>query len=76
MSILEEKIELAKMVLDLEDLNLIRQIKDLLLNNNHQENLEDLPQHVKEGVIEGLAQAERGELISFDEFKAKHFSVK
>lgn len=36
----------------------------------------DLPLHVLESIDRGLKQAANGETISFEEFKARHFSKK
>ena len=71
MSILEEKIELAKMVLDIEDESLIEQMKGLLLLQE-----DNLPQHIKESINKSIEQANSGNLISLEEFKIKHLSKK
>jgi hypothetical protein len=47
MSILEDKITLAKMVLNVEDESLIEELKGLLILN-YEEKFDDLPLHVKE----------------------------
>lgn len=65
MSILEDKIQLAKMVLDIEDESLIEQIKGLLLNQ--EENFDDVPFQVKEDLKVSLIQAENKEFISYQE---------
>ncbi len=70
MSILEAKIELAKMVLDIEDESLIEQVKGLLLLNQE----EELPTHIKESINKSISQADSGNTISLEEFKIKHFS--
>jgi flagellar motor component MotA len=36
----------------------------------------DLPNHVVKGIERSLKQAENGQTISLEEFKAKHFSKK
>lgn len=71
MSILQEKIELAKMVLDIEDESIIEQMKVLLLNQ-----AQNLPPHVKESIDKSIEQANSGKLISLEEFKMKHFFSK
>lgn len=72
MSILEDKIQLAKVVLDIEYEGLIEQVKSFLLFKQE----EDLPNYVKESIDKSVAQANNGNLISLEEFKAKHFAQK
>ena len=65
MNILEEKIELAKKVLELNDINLLEQIK-VLLSHDERENVSDLPAHIKGGIYESLKQAENAEFLSYE----------
>jgi chaperonin GroEL (HSP60 family) len=74
MSILEAKIELARMVLDIEDESLIEQVKNLISFNQEEEGNSDFPSHIKESVIKSIAQADSGNTISLEKFKQKHFS--
>ena len=67
MSILEAKIELAKMVLDIEDERLIEQVKGLLLIQQREEKFDDLPLIVKEGLKESLQQANNKDFISYND---------
>jgi hypothetical protein len=62
MNILEEKIELAKRVLEENDLNLLEQIK-FLFDNEEKQNVMDLPLHIKSGIYDSLKQAENQEFI-------------
>lgn len=69
MSILEDKIQLAKMVLDIEDESLIEQVKDFLTASNT-DTIENLPQFVKQGLEKSLEQANAREFVSYqDVFK-------
>ncbi|MBC7749614.1 MAG: hypothetical protein H7Z76_13755 [Methylotenera sp.] len=65
MNILEEKIELAKKILELNDINLLEQIK-VLLSHYERENVSDLPDHIKNGIYELLKQAENAEFLSYE----------
>ena len=68
MNIQAEKIELAKLILSTNDSGLINQIKDLF--KEKEENwYDDLPLLVKQGMDESIAQANRGDFISYDELK-------
>jgi hypothetical protein len=65
MNILEEKIELAKRVLEENDLNILEQIK-FLFDNEEIQNVSELPLHIRCGIYESLKQAENNEFISMD----------
>ena len=68
MDIQTQKIELAKLVLSTNDKVLIDKIKSLF--KGKEENWWDgLPVSVKQGINESMAQANRGEFISYDEVK-------
>lgn len=73
MSILEDKITLAKMVLNVEDESLIEELKGLLILN-YEEKFDDLPLHVKEDLKKSIEQANNREFSSVEEgFEEKHF---
>ncbi|PWS32947.1 DUF2683 family protein [Pedobacter paludis] len=44
-------------------------------NINFESQTEKLPKHVYQSIERGLKQANKGETISFDEFKLKHFKA-
>jgi len=64
------KIELAKLILELEDPKLINKIHELLLDENSQFR-KSLTEHEKEEIKLGIEQLNRGERISFEEFLKK-----
>ena len=68
MDIQAEKIELAKLILNTNDIGIINQIKSLFKDKD--ENWwDELPASVKQGINESIEQANRGEFISYDEVK-------
>lgn len=70
MDVQAAKIELAKWILDINDPSLIMKVKDLLtdeLNKEHHTLTEQEQREIKLG----LAQLDRGERISFDDFMNK-----
>ncbi len=71
MSILEQKIELAKKVLETDDLALLEQIKSLF-EVNQKDFWDDLPEHMKESVKKGQQQAKDGVLTTHDEVMSKY----
>ena len=64
------KIELAKLILELEDPKLIKKIQQLLLDESSQFR-KSLTEHEKEEIKLGIEQLNRGERISFEEFLKK-----
>ncbi|HJY11264.1 MAG TPA: hypothetical protein VJ304_00670 [Flavobacterium sp.] len=70
MSIEELKIEIAKKVFETDDENLLSEL-DMLLSHSESVVLEELPQHVQDGIKRGLQQAEEGKLIPYDEVKRR-----
>ena len=71
MSILEQKIELAKKVLETDDSLLLEQIKSLF-DVKEKDFWIDLPEHVKEGIRRGQEQANDGSLTSHEEVMRKY----
>ncbi len=64
------KIELAKLILELEDPKLIKKIHQLLLDESSQFR-KSLTEHEKEEIKLGIEQMNRGERISYEEFLKK-----
>ncbi|MEX2477688.1 MAG: hypothetical protein WD357_04575 [Gracilimonas sp.] len=64
------KIELAKLILELEDPELINKIHELLLNEGSKFR-KSLTEYEKEEIQLGLEQLNRGERISFEDFLKK-----
>jgi hypothetical protein len=64
------KIELAKLILELEDPELINKIHKLLLDESSRFR-KSLTEHEKEEIKLGIEQLNRGERISFEDFLKK-----
>ena len=71
MNLLAEKIELAKRLLEVEDEQLLMQIKQLF-DNDGKEFWDDLPSHVQQGIERAKKQAAEGKLTPHDEVMAKY----
>ena len=74
MDIQAEKIELAKLILSTDDSGLINQIKSLF-KSKEEDWFAELPDHVKAGINDSIAQANRGEFISYEEVKREMASL-
>lgn len=70
MDIQTTKIELAKLVLELESPDLVRKIHELIVSENS-EFREQLTLEEKEEIQLGLEQLNRGERISLEDFLKK-----
>jgi hypothetical protein len=71
MSVETIKIEVAQRILNLEDEKILIKIQALL--NSEKDWYGDLTDDDKASLQKGIDQAERGELISNEDFKKKHF---
>jgi len=66
MDLQAEKLSLVQAVLDIEDINVIEEIKNLLKKREH-DWFDDLTEEQQQSVMRGLEQADRGETISHEE---------
>jgi len=62
MNIQAEKLKLVQAVLNINDINLIKEIEDLLISREH-DWFDDLSEDQQQSVLTGLEQLERGEGI-------------
>lgn len=65
------KIELAKRLLDSDDLNLIEEIKSIF-DRKEEDFWDTLPDHVKQGIKRGLQQAESGQVVPHETVMQKY----
>jgi hypothetical protein len=71
MNLLAEKIELANRLLEVEDEQLLMQIKQLF-DNDRKDFGDDLPSHVQQGIERAKKQAAEGKLTPHDDVMAKY----
>ena len=71
MDLQTEKIELAKRLLETEDVSVLLQIKEVF-ESNDKDFWNDFPEHVKAGIERGRKQAAEGKLIPNDEVMKKY----
>ena len=69
MDIQTEKIELAKLILNTDDIGLLDQVKALFKTKKDESWWNEIPESIQKGINESIAQADRGEFVSFDELK-------
>jgi len=61
-----QKLKLVQAVLNIDDLGLIKQVKDLI-KSREQDWFDDLSEEQQHSIVKGLEQADRGETISHKE---------
>lgn len=66
MNLQAEKIELVKLILDTEDINLISEIKSLF-KSREVDFWETLPEHVKAGIREGQEELRNGKYYTLED---------
>jgi hypothetical protein len=70
MDIQAEKLKLVQAVLNIEDIDLIKEVEDLLTSRNH-DWFDDLSEEQQHSVLTGLEQLDRGEGIPHNEAVAR-----
>lgn len=70
MDIQASKIEIAKMILDLEDSKLIEKIRKILIKEK-KDFYDEFTEDQKLEIQYGIEQLDRGESMSWEEFRAK-----
>ncbi|MBK0381364.1 hypothetical protein I5M32_00200 [Pedobacter sp. SD-b] len=71
MDLQTQKIELAKMLLETEDVSLLNEIKNLFVKRER-DFWDELPKQVKDGIYRGLNQAKEGLVTPHEEVMKKH----
>jgi hypothetical protein len=70
MDLQAEKLKLVQAVLNIEDISLIKEVKNLLKSRNH-DWFDDLGTDQQESIKRGLEQADKGETISHEKAIAR-----
>jgi len=70
MDLQAEKLKLVQAVLNIDDINIIKEVEDLLKSHDH-DPFDDLTEEQQQAVYRSLAQADRGETISHEEAIAR-----
>jgi len=70
MDIQASKIELAKMILDLEDSKLIEKLRKLVIKEN-KDFYDEFTEDQKLEIQYGIEQLDRGEKVSWEDFKLR-----
>ncbi|MGN6395541.1 MAG: hypothetical protein ACTHMI_08245 [Mucilaginibacter sp.] len=70
MNIQAEKLKLVQAVLNINDINLIKEIENLLISRNH-DWFDDLSEEQQQSVLTGLEQLDRGEGVPHSEVAAR-----
>lgn len=71
MSLQSEKMQLVRLILATENSRVLNEIKLLFQKEGKIDFWDELSMEQQAEVMEGIEQAERGELVSFEDFVAK-----
>lgn len=72
MNIQAEKLELVKMILDIENPGLLTSIKRILRTESKKDFWDTLPQFQKEEILKGIEEIENGEVVDYEEIIGRH----
>jgi hypothetical protein len=72
MDIQAEKIQLAKLLLETENLNIIKSIKTIFKEHKEFDFWDELSPEQKEEIKKGSIEIEKGEITDYDSFMQKH----
>jgi len=72
MDIHSKKIELVKLILDTDNINILSQVKKFLIGDTKEDFWDSLTKEQKEDVFLGIKDIEGGNIIEYDEFIKNH----
>ena len=72
MNIQAEKLELVKMILDIDNPSILDSIKKILKRESKKDFWDTLPQSQREEILKGIEDIENGEIVDYDDFIKKH----
>ncbi len=72
MNIQAEKMEVMKMIIDTNDLNIINSIKALLKTEPDVDLWETLSQNEKEDVVKGIEEVKNNDVVDYETFVSKY----
>lgn len=72
MDIQAEKIQLAKLLLETENLNIIKSIKTIFKQNKEFDFWDELSAEQKDEIEKASIEIENGEITNYDSFMQKH----
>ena len=72
MNIQAEKIELAKLILETDNLSILTEIKKFLIGESKTDFWETLSQEQKDDIYQGLKEIANGEVVEYDAFIEKY----
>ena len=72
MDLQAEKLDLLQQILDINDIGIIKKVKNLLKKQEKEHDwFDDLSEEQQQSIMRGLEQADRGETISHEEAMAR-----
>ena len=72
MNIQAEKLRMMKMILETDDPPILESIKNLFVKQPNSDFWTTLPENEKEDILKGIEELEKGEVVNYKDFIAKH----
>ncbi|SHI80361.1 hypothetical protein SAMN05444280_10657 [Tangfeifania diversioriginum] len=72
MNIQAEKIEIMKMILETNNPNILKSVKNIFKESTKTDFWETISQEQKDDILEGIEDIENGEVIDYKDFMKKH----
>ncbi len=72
MDLQAEKLELVRMVLDIDNPGILASLKKLLTESKKKDFWDKLPQYQRDEIIKGVEEASNGEIVDYENLISKH----
>ncbi|WP_340152276.1 hypothetical protein [uncultured Marivirga sp.] len=72
MNIQAEKLRIMKMILETDNPTILESIKNLFVKQPESDFWTTLPENEKEDILKGIEELEKGEVVNYDDFIARH----
>jgi hypothetical protein len=72
MDIQAEKIELVKIILEIDNPDFLSYLKRMLKTVPKKDFWDTLPQFQKDEILKGIEEVENGEIVDYEDFMIKH----
>ncbi len=72
MNIQAEKLELMKLILETENPGILESVKGFFKKDTSVDFWKTLPQEQREDILQGIKEAENGEVVEYEDFIKKH----
>ena len=72
MNIQAEKLEIMKMILETDNPNILKTVKNIFRESTKTDFWETVSQEQKDDILQGIEEIENGKVIDYEDFMKKH----